>query len=87
MGQKVNPRGLRIGTVLKWKNNWYTEPSNYLSKFYKNLNIKNLIKTFLLLKSERSLLVDFFIYDINGYKSYGFVKNSLMNMMVINLYY
>ena len=69
MGQKVNPRGLRIGTVLKWKNNWYTEPSNYLSKFYKNLNIKNLIKTFLLLKSERSLLVDFFIYDINGYKS------------------
>jgi len=69
MGQKVNPRGLRIGTILKWKTNWYTEPSNYLTKFYKNLNIKNLIKTFLLLKSERSLLVDFFIYDINGYKS------------------
>lgn len=69
MGQKVNPRGLRIGTVLKWKNNWYSDSSNYLSKFYKNLNIKNLIKTFLLLKSERSLLVDFFIYDINGYKS------------------
>lgn len=69
MGQKINPRGLRIGTVLKWRNNWYSESSNYLSNFYKNLNIKNLIKTFLLLKSEKSLLVDFFIYDINGYKS------------------
>lgn len=76
MGQKVNPKGFRIGVTLKWENNWFLNSNFFFSNFYKNLNIKNLIKVFLLSKSKKSILVNFYIYNINSYK----------NMIFINFY-
>jgi len=74
MGQKVNPKGFRIGVTLKWENNWFLNSNLFFSNFYKNLNIKNLIKVFLLSKSKKSILVNFYIYNINSYKNIIFIN-------------
>ena len=74
MGQKVNPKGFRIGVTLKWENNWFLNSNFFFSNFYKNLNIKNLIKVFLLSKSKKSILVNFYIYNINSYKNIIFIN-------------
>ena len=74
MGQKVNPKGFRIGVTLKWENNWFLNSNLFFSNFYKNLNIKNLIKVFLLSKSKKSILFNFYIYNINSYKNIIFIN-------------
>ena len=74
MGQKVNPKGFRIGVTLKWENNWFLNSNFFFSNFYKNLNIKNLIKVFLLSKSKKSILVNFYIYNVNSYKNIIFIN-------------
>ena len=74
MGQKVNPKGFRIGVTLKWENNWFLNSNLFFSNFYKNLNIKNIIKVFLLSKSKKSILVNFYIYNINSYKNIIFIN-------------
>ena len=82
MGQKVNPKGFRIGVTLKWENNWFLNSNFFFSNFYKNLNIKNLIKVFLLSKSKKSILVNFYIYNINSYKNIIFIN--FYNMHINN---
>lgn len=44
MGQKVDPRGLRIGIVKTWNSNWFAEGKDYLENFHEDLRIKEYIK-------------------------------------------
>lgn len=44
MGQKVDPRGLRIGIVKTWKSKWFAEGKEYLNNFHEDLKIKEYIK-------------------------------------------
>lgn len=44
MGQKVDPRGLRIGIVKTWNSNWFAEGKDYLDNFHEDLRIKEYIK-------------------------------------------
>ena len=75
MGQKVNPNSFRLGVSLKWENNLFLAPSSYATNFYKNLNMKNIIKIFLLLKSKkRCILVNYSIYSLNNYTNYIFIN-------------
>ena len=44
MGQKVDPRGLRIGIIKTWDSNWFAQGKDYLSNFHEDLKIKEYIK-------------------------------------------
>lgn len=44
MGQKVDPRGLRIGIIKTWDSNWFAEGKDYLNNFHEDLKIKEYIK-------------------------------------------
>ncbi|WP_067142329.1 30S ribosomal protein S3 [Oceanivirga salmonicida] len=44
MGQKVDPRGLRIGIVKTWNSSWFAEGKEYLNNFHEDLKIKDYIK-------------------------------------------
>ena len=43
MGQKVNPRGLRLGIVKNWRSRWYEE-KRYALCIQEDLRIRNFIK-------------------------------------------
>ncbi|MFQ5835762.1 MAG: 30S ribosomal protein S3 [bacterium] len=43
MGQKVNPRGLRLGIVKNWTSRWYEE-KDYALRLQEDLKIRNFIK-------------------------------------------
>ncbi len=44
MGQKVDPRGLRIGIVKTWNSSWFAEGKEYLNNFHEDLKLKDYIK-------------------------------------------
>lgn len=44
MGQKVDPRGLRIGIVRTWKSKWFATGKTYTNHFHEDLKIKDYIK-------------------------------------------
>ncbi|TDT70673.1 small subunit ribosomal protein S3 [Hypnocyclicus thermotrophus] len=44
MGQKVDPRGLRLGITRTWDSNWFAEKSDYKLYFHEDLRIKKYIK-------------------------------------------
>lgn len=44
MGQKVDPRGLRIGITKTWNSKWFAEGKEYLKNFHEDLKIKEYIK-------------------------------------------
>lgn len=44
MGQKVDPRGLRIGIVKTWNSKWFAEGKTYVNQFHEDLKIKEYIK-------------------------------------------
>lgn len=44
MGQKVDPRGLRIGIVKTWNSKWFAEGKTYVNHFHEDLKIKEYIK-------------------------------------------
>lgn len=43
MGQKVDPRGMRIGIVKTWDSKWFAEGKEYLSNFHEDLKIRQYI--------------------------------------------
>jgi small subunit ribosomal protein S3 len=45
VGQKVDPRGLRLGITRTWDSNWFAEKENYLNYFHEDLKVKNFIKS------------------------------------------
>ena len=44
MGQKVDPRGIRIGITRTWDSKWFAEGKEYLNNFHEDLKIRESIK-------------------------------------------
>ncbi|WP_335931935.1 30S ribosomal protein S3 [Fusobacterium polymorphum] len=44
MGQKVDPRGLRLGIIRAWDSNWYADKKEYVKYFHEDVQIKEFIK-------------------------------------------
>jgi small subunit ribosomal protein S3 len=44
VGQKVDPRGLRLGITRTWDSNWFAEKNDYKLYFHEDLRIKKYIK-------------------------------------------
>ena len=43
MGQKVDPRGMRIGITKSWDSRWFAEGKEYLNNFHEDIKIKEYI--------------------------------------------
>ena len=43
MGQKVDPRGIRIGITKTWDSKWFAEGKEYLNNFHEDIKIKEYI--------------------------------------------
>jgi len=44
VGQKVDPRGLRLGITRAWDSNWYADKKEYVKYFHEDVQIKEFIK-------------------------------------------
>jgi small subunit ribosomal protein S3 len=44
VGQKVDPRGLRLGITRTWDSNWFAEKDAYLDFFHEDVKIRDFIK-------------------------------------------
>lgn len=44
MGQKVDPRGIRLGITETWDSKWFAEGKEYLNNFHEDLKIREFIK-------------------------------------------
>lgn len=44
MGQKVNPKGLRIGIIHDWEGKWFADKKNYSSLLLEDVKIRKFIK-------------------------------------------
>lgn len=44
MGQKVDPRGLRIGITRTWDSNWFAEKKEYISYFLEDKKVRDFVK-------------------------------------------
>lgn len=43
MGQKVDPRGMRIGIIKTWDSKWFAKGKEYLNSFHEDLKIRQFI--------------------------------------------
>ncbi len=43
MGQKVNPKSLRIGIITTWDSKWYADKKTYAKKFHADLALKKFV--------------------------------------------
>lgn len=48
MGQKVDPRGLRLGITRTWESIWYADKKEYAKFFHEDIKIREMIKKKLL---------------------------------------
>ncbi len=46
MGQKVNPKSLRIGIINTWESNWFAGKHQYKKLLHEDLQIRKFIKTY-----------------------------------------
>lgn len=44
MGQKVNPRGLRVGIISDWDSRWYANKSEFGDKLVEDYKLRELLK-------------------------------------------
>ena len=44
MGQKVDPRGLRLGITRSWDSNWYADKKEYVKYFHEDVKIREFVK-------------------------------------------
>lgn len=44
MGQKVDPRGFRLGITRTWDSNWFAEKDAYLDFFHEDVKLRDFIK-------------------------------------------
>lgn len=44
MGQKVNPKGLRIGIIRDWEGKWYADKKSYATLLHEDLKIRKYVK-------------------------------------------
>ncbi len=44
MGQKVNPRGFRLGKLYTWRSRWFADSKNYQKMALKDINLRRFLK-------------------------------------------
>ena len=44
MGQKVNPRGARVGVIFDWSTRWYSDKKNFASQLKEDYKLRNMLK-------------------------------------------
>jgi small subunit ribosomal protein S3 len=44
MGQKVNPKSLRIGVINTWHSKWFAEGRDYAKKLHADLELKKFLR-------------------------------------------
>ena len=44
MGQKVNPKSLRIGIINSWPSRWFADRKDYAKKFHADLELKKFLR-------------------------------------------
>lgn len=44
MGQKVDPRGLRLGITRSWDSNWYADKKEYAKYFHEDMKVREFVK-------------------------------------------
>jgi len=44
MGQKVNPKSLRIGIINSWSSKWFADKKNYAKMFHADLELKKFLR-------------------------------------------
>ncbi|MDA8442891.1 MAG: 30S ribosomal protein S3 [Peptococcaceae bacterium] len=44
MGQKVNPKGLRVGIIRDWESRWYAD-KNYVELLHEDIKLRKFVKT------------------------------------------
>lgn len=44
MGQKVDPRGLRLGITRSWDSNWYADKNEYVTYLHEDMKVREYIK-------------------------------------------
>lgn len=44
MGQKVDPRGLRLGITRFWDSNWYADKKEYAKYFHEDVKVREFVK-------------------------------------------
>lgn len=44
MGQKVNPKGLRIGIIRDWEGKWFADKRNYAAFLHEDVKVRKFIK-------------------------------------------
>lgn len=44
MGQKVDPRGLRLGITRSWDSNWYADKKEYVKYLHEDMKVREYIK-------------------------------------------
>ncbi len=54
MGQKVHPRGLRLGIIDTWDSRWYAEKKDYTDNLHEDFLIRNIVKTWNYRSEQRS---------------------------------
>ena len=45
MGQKVNPKGLRVGIIRDWDSKWYANKKDYLNLLHEDIKVRKFIKS------------------------------------------
>ena len=44
MGQKVNPRGARVGVIFDWSTRWYSDKKNFAKQLKEDYDLRNMLK-------------------------------------------
>ena len=44
MGQKVHPKGMRVGIIRGWESNWYADKKNFSDLLLEDIKIRNYVK-------------------------------------------
>ena len=44
MGQKVNPKSLRLGIIESWHSKWYADGREYAKKFHADIQLKKFLR-------------------------------------------
>jgi len=43
MGQKINPKGFRIGTFLPWSSRWFSDDAKYKDSLLEDIKIRKML--------------------------------------------
>ena len=44
MGQKVHPKGMRVGIIRSWESNWYADKKNFSDLLLEDIKVRNYVK-------------------------------------------